>query len=246
MKDFAKRHPLVFGALLFLVTTFAVVPLMLVSEAIGLGREAGSAVGRIVVGLVLAVLFRECFMWERSLSGLGLALPALVIVAWNVIYHLLSGSQLVAPGALAGAVLLGLAPGVFEEVIFRGIVIGKLREGGRGDWQVLLASSLLFAAVHLTNAAGMDLASLLVQVGYSFVVGLLLGAIYLRSGDIVTVVLAHALIDVSNQVFATSPTSSSIPMVVGFVVVLVIEVACALSIMRGRPQEGSAGARHDA
>ncbi|MBQ6650607.1 MAG: CPBP family intramembrane metalloprotease, partial [Atopobiaceae bacterium] len=82
---------------------------------------------------------------------------------------------------------------------------------------------------------GMDLPSLLVQALYSTVVGLLFGAIYLRSDDIATVILAHAAIDLSNQVFATQPATSSIPMLVAFVAVLVALLAYSLWLMREVP-----------
>lgn len=107
---------------------------------------------------------------------------------------------------------------------------------------MLIASALVFGLIHLTNAAGMDLPSLLVQALYAIVVGLLLGAIYLRSDDIATVILAHAAIDFSNQIFATQPTTSSTLMVIAFVVVLVALLAYALWLMQDAPQTSDSSA----
>ncbi|MBE6480188.1 MAG: CPBP family intramembrane metalloprotease [Olsenella sp.] len=238
MKSLVTKYPLLFGFILFFAAMVAAVPVMLVLNLAGLPSDAAGAVGRIVVGLALLLVLRSLIAWDKSLSGLGLAIPVLVIVAWNVVYHLMSGFGFADASAIPGAVLLGLAPGIFEEVIFRGATIGAMREAGKGPWYTLVASSALFAVVHLTNAAGMDLPSVLVQVLYSLVVGLLLGAIYLRSGDIVTPILAHAAIDISNQVFAAHPTTTSVPMLAAFVVVLVVECAYALWLAKGLARDG--------
>ena len=236
MKGFSTKYPLLFGVIVFFAALLSAGVGVAALAIVGMSSDAATTIARIVVALVLLVAFRSCIAWDRSLSGLALAAPVLVIVVWNVVYHLQDGAGFVSSAFLPQAVLLALAPGLFEEVIFRGITIAKLREAGKGPWYTLLGSAAVFALVHLTNAAGMDVPSLLVQVLYSFVVGLLLGAIYLRSGDILTVILAHAAIDLSNQVFATHPTTSSVPMLVAFVVVLVIEGAYAFFLMRGQSQ----------
>ena len=98
-------------------------------------------------------------------------------------------------------------------------------------------SALLFALVHLTNIVGMSLANVLVQVAYSLVIGLFLGAVYLASDDIAAVILAHASIDISNQIFATSPNVSSAAMIVVFVIVLVILAVYALMLARNTSDE---------
>ncbi len=239
MKSFSTKYPIVFGFVLFFVAIFAAAIPAAVIGGGAISVDVAGAIGRILVGLVLIVVFHSCFHWSRSFSALGLALPALGVVAWNVIYHLMSGCGFVSPSLLPNAVLCALAPGIFEEVIFRGILIDRLQRSGEGSRYVLIASALLFGVIHLTNALGMDLPSLLVQALYSTVIGLFLGAIYIRSSDIATVILAHTAIDFSNQIFATQPTSASIPMIVVFVAVLAALLAYSLWLMRGLSQETS-------
>lgn len=242
MRSFSVKHPIAFGVILFFV---AIVAAALPAAFIGgaaISTDVAGAIGRILVGIVLVAAFHSCFHWDKSFSAPGLALPVPGIVTWNVVYNLMSGAGFISPSNLPGAALCALAPGVFEEVIFRGILIDRLKESGRGSWYVLIASALVFGLIHLTNAAGMDLPSLLVQALYAIVVGLLLGAIYLRSDDIATVILAHAAIDFSNQIFATQPTTSSTLMVIAFVVVLVALLAYALWLMQDAPQTSDSSA----
>jgi membrane protease YdiL (CAAX protease family) len=56
----------------------------------------------------------------------------------------------------AEILLLGLAPAVFEEVVFRGIFISNLKESGKSDMEALLIPALFFGIIHLTNIAGAD------------------------------------------------------------------------------------------
>ena len=223
---------MIFGIILIVAAFVVTGVLTALTTAVGFSTEGGTVIGRIVVAAVLILLFHACFHWDKSFSGIALAWPVLIVVAWNIVYHLMEGAGFVAASAIPGAILAGLAPGLFEEVIFRGIIIDRLLASGKGVWYSLIVSALLFALVHLTNIVGMSLANVLVQVAYSLVIGLFLGAVYLASDDIAAVILAHASTDISNQIFATSPNVSSAVMVVVFLIVLAVLAVYALMLAR--------------
>lgn len=232
MNSFSSKHPVIFGIILIVAAFVVTGVLTALTTAVGFSTEGGTVIGRIVVAAVLILLFHACFHWDKSFSGIALAWPVLIVVAWNIVYHLMEGAGFVAASAIPGAILAGLAPGLFEEVIFRGIIIDRLLASGKGVWYSLIVSALLFALVHLTNIVGMSLANVLVQVAYSLVIGLFLSAVYLASDDIAAVILAHASIDISNQIFATSPNVSSAVMVVVFLIVLAVLAVYALMLAR--------------
>ena len=232
MNSFSSKHPVIFGIILIVAAFVVTGVLTALTTAVGFSTEGGTVIGRIVVAAVLILLFHACFHWDKSFSGIALAWPVLIVVAWNIVYHLMEGAGFVAASAIPGAILAGLAPGLFEEVIFRGIIIDRLLASGKGVWYSLIVSALLFALVHLTNIVGMSLANVLVQVAYSLVIGLFLGAVYLASDDIAAVILAHASTDISNQIFATSPNGSSAVMVVVFLIVLAVLAVYALMLAR--------------
>lgn len=239
MSRLAAAHPLLYGAALFMAALVASLPLMLVLQGMGMATELASAFARLAVAVVLAVLMRARIAWSRMGTGLMLALPVLGFVAWNLAYNALGGGSFVSPSDLLPAVVMGLAPGALEELVFRGATIDALRKHGCDDLRTLVLSAVLFSVMHLTNIVGMDLASALVQVGYSLIVGLVFGAIYLASDDILTVVLGHAAIDIASQLFATHPTTTSLPAIGAFVVLLVAEAAYALWLVRGKAERRS-------
>jgi membrane protease YdiL (CAAX protease family) len=74
-----------------------------------------------------------------------------------------------------------LAP-VFEELLFRGVILPALRER-LGPWLAILLSGVLFAAIHLDLRALVPLATL----------GCLLGYVAHRGGSLVPAILVHAL-----------------------------------------------------
>lgn len=86
--------------------------------------------------------------------------------------------------ALLGVLVVLIAP-VTEEIIFRGFLVGGLARRV-GPLLAALVSALLFAAVHA------DLGSLIPFT----LIGLVFTFIYLRSGSLTSVILAHFLFNV--------------------------------------------------
>ena len=214
------RHPVLFTALVFLAGLLAAVPLYILGSASGLDEDAAGAAARVIVGLALLALFRRGIAWRRSLRGLRWACPALGVALYNVALNASAGMPLRGAAELPYVLLLGLAPAVFEETIFRGVAIAKLRAANNADARTLWLSALLFGAAHLTNVAGMSPPDVLLQTGYAVVIGLFLGAVYLKSGDIVSVILAHACVDVSYQIFAAHSGTASLLFLTAFCLIL--------------------------
>jgi len=84
-------------------------------------------------------------------------------------------------------IAISVIPGIFEEVLCRGVVMQSLRRFGDGF--ALVTSSLLFAMLHRN----------LLQGPNAFVTGMLLGYFTLRSGSLVPAIIMHF---VNNFIFA--------------------------------------------
>lgn len=220
MTRFDVKRPILFGVLLFFAALLAALPLYVAGAAFGLDADASGALARIIVGLALLALFRHCVAWGQSLRGLRWGLPALCVALYNVALNASAGMPLRGASELPDALLLGFAPAIFEETIFRGVLIAKLRAAKNSDRRTLALSALLFGAVHLTNIAGMSLPNVALQTGYAVAIGFFLGAAYLKSGDIVSVILAHGCIDVSYQIFAEHSETASAIVLIAFLLIL--------------------------
>jgi membrane protease YdiL (CAAX protease family) len=82
-------------------------------------------------------------------------------------------------------VLISLAAGVGEEMLFRGVAQGVL---GRwfGVWTGVGVASVLFGLLHLITPG---------YILISSVMGVYLGVVYLYNGNLLTVIVAHAVYD---------------------------------------------------
>lgn len=98
--------------------------------------------------------------------------------------------------------------GVREECIFRAtiqnILAKKHANSVKGIWITAIVAALIFGLTHVTNVLfGVDPIAVLTQVISAACLGLLLGAVYLRSGSIWALILIHTLIDIAGLAGST-------------------------------------------
>ena len=84
-------------------------------------------------------------------------------------------------------ILSAVRAGLQEEVVVIGYLFTRLRELGWGKWQIIVGTALLRGTYHLYQGAG-------AFVG-NFLMGMLFGWLYQRSGRLLPFIIAHALID---------------------------------------------------
>lgn len=81
-----------------------------------------------------------------------------------------------------GYMVIALLPPVVEEMVFRGAVLKSLLEWKpERKWAMIALSALIFSLVHLNPA----------QMPHTFLIGLLLGWMYMRTGSIIPGVAYH-------------------------------------------------------
>jgi membrane protease YdiL (CAAX protease family) len=97
------------------------------------------------------------------------------------------------PCTVVELALISLVAGVAEEMLFRGVIQATLAEG-LGLWPGIVAAGILFGAAHLLTATY----GLLVTL-----VGIYLGWCYAANGNLLVVIVAHALYDFLALVYLT-------------------------------------------
>ena len=92
------------------------------------------------------------------------------------------------------AILAALVAGVFEETLFRGVLMDRLAAAGRSSGLQVLVSGLVFGCLHFYSFAGLP-AALMAQAATT-VLGWALAALYLASKrSLWPCIIAHVLID---------------------------------------------------
>ena len=100
----------------------------------------------------------------------------------------------------------------------------------------LIVSAVLFGAVHLTNIVGMPPAQVLIQAAYAVVVGLVFGAVYIRSGDLVSLIAAHFAIDFTSRAFPGGTTTPHLLIIV-FIALMILEAVYAFHLCGKNPPQ---------
>ena len=123
-----------------------------------------AALGIIVPSLLLQSLLPEWTGWAKEMADQT---------------DLLFSQLMRNPG---GYLVVALLPPVVEELVFRGAVLRSLLEWKpQRPWLMIVVSALIFALVHVNPA----------QLLHTFLVGLLLGWLYWRTGSVVPGVALH-------------------------------------------------------
>lgn len=186
--------------------------------------------------------------WKKNLK------PSMVFASWgflvlllNIIPNLFLGTPLESSYSLLLAVTGGIAPGLYEEVTCRGVVLSNMmyqwRNAKNPIMMSLLASSIAFGLIHLVNLFS-TVGPTLIQVGYATGLGIFFGAVYLRTRNLWGPVVVHALIDISAKIFVTEDpvagiASLAVPpeqMLVG-IAVFIVFTAIGLYLVRPAKHE---------
>ena len=80
-----------------------------------------------------------------------------------------------------GYLAIAIAAPVAEEIVFRGAILRALLNSFKHPWVAIILSALFFAVGHLNPA----------QMPHAFLIGLLLGWMYYRTGSILPGILFH-------------------------------------------------------
>ena len=230
MYEFGEKHPIGFEIILIIVSFLAAGIIVAACSLVYMHPDLASSIARILVGIALLLIYRRAFVGEKPFANLKIVIPALLFPAWNLFYNLSSGMGLGGSYILAEAAITAIAPALFEEVLFRGIFIYNLKKKEYSDIGCLIITAVMFSVVHLTNLVGQSFATVALQAGYSFVVGLVLAAVYLKNKSIVQVIAVHFLIDFTNRIYMEQAASATTVQLGIFVVLLAVEAAYAVKL----------------
>lgn len=197
--------------------TFANFLIVGLSEAVFLvvATTIGQWVG--FAGLGVGYLQARKFEWADIRSYFGVRVPSLkelgvVVGGWLLIFGLIIVLSLIVslflpePASNEGAetamanpaiipamiVMMFLVVGPCEEILYRGVVQGRLRETLSPAPAIVIASGV-FALIHVIALGGGGLTGRLVTVGILFFPALVFGIVYEYTGNLVVPALLHSI-----------------------------------------------------
>ncbi|CAM3221400.1 CPBP family intramembrane glutamic endopeptidase [Lactiplantibacillus plajomi] len=150
---------------------------------------------------------RSALSWPQQAQIVG---PTLLVVAIITITSLIATTQLTS--ALTN-LMVALLISLFEEVLFRGILFKRsLKIFGVTPSRLgraVCLSSLYFSLTHLVNLSHQSIPLTLLQLGFTFALGLLLAGIYQATGTLIWPIVIHA----ANDFFSFSQPTINLPLI---------------------------------
>jgi len=175
-----------------------------------LGQMALSAI-TIFLMVKLNVFSKDDLKSKKIGRGLILGWVTYVIVIVTVVVNVSSfpANSFAIPNAPSLVITIlhpFIGTGLFEEVLFRGLVLNLLlvEFGGskKGIVKAVIISSVLFGVVHIGNAiAGVGLLATITTIIGATLVGVFYAALYMRTKNLWVVIILHAITNLSRQIF---------------------------------------------
>ena len=165
----------------------------------------------------LALLLHEGYRVIHPLPkpfwrSLAFAIPPFLVVVNNAPFLSMARGDAylvhAAPVYIVWFALECLAIGLFEELAFRGVIFLMLAEKRhktrKGLFWSLILTSAVFGAVHLLNVLmGAGLGGVILQIGYSFLIGAMCAVVLLKTQNIWLCVFLHAVYDFCGNLLPT-------------------------------------------
>ena len=221
LKRLRTAHPIVFCVLaevVFLASLFVtdliftIVLVLLRADFSALDTYLYSTLQELV-GALVAVLFlvrtdRAGLLRRRGsgfFNGLLVGMyPPLFFIGYTTVGTLAFGrpdTPLLPLPRILTFMLNMILVGVAEELVFRGIIAQTLLErygtARAGVWKACLVSGVLFGAAHLSNLLGSEAFGVLMQCVFAASLGVMLAAIYFRTGNVWVTVFLHSAMDIA-------------------------------------------------
>lgn len=166
-----------------------------------------NSISRFIGGVIFVIIL--CFLGYKALfrfngplvKSIMIVLPGVVIAINNfpIIAYLDTRAGITEPTYTVYLFLIEcISIGFFEEVVFRGLILifllQRFPSTKKGMYKAIILSSALFGLIHLANifsGAGID--NTLLQIGYSFLTGMMWAVVYLKTKNIWYSVFLHAV-----------------------------------------------------
>lgn len=187
------------------------------------------SIGRLLGSIVIILFYKKILNLksfgmkkENLFRGILTGILMLFIIIGNVPIAIndLSEYSMIMPSLylIIMVIIEQIFVGIFEEFLFRGLILNILLEKTehlqyKGMTWSLFISSVLFGATHILNLFDNpeEINSTIAQTVGSIFIGVFLGALYLRCRNIWVVVFYHTLIDIATDlpvIFYDIPAST--------------------------------------
>lgn len=176
------------------------------------GELLNMLISRTLGGAAFLFLTASCTyrVFGMKTSHVLYGIPALIVALNNLPFlSILSGNAGI--DAEVGKILLlfaeCMAVGFFEEMAFRAFVFLSVMEKRRNSrvdiFKSVIISSVIFAVIHLVNIITSSPVAVIMQIGYSFLIGAMCSVVLLYTHSIFYCIVIHGLFNFMGAIVPT-------------------------------------------
>lgn len=222
LKSISQNHCFIFSVIVVVIALILDPLIVKIFSLIGTGEYLPKIMGQIIPGILILQIIRWILPKQKIgfgknglLAGIALGWIFIIYSVNNLELSFISQNGIIMPrlATAVGSVLYSIAIGFYEEIMMRGLIlnnfISKWGHTKKGIYKAVTLSSVIFGVAHLVNLIYIpDLRiATIAQIVYATTIGMFFASIYLRSKNIWSVILLHALFDFAasfKYVFSTA------------------------------------------
>lgn len=215
LQNIAERYPLIFTTVIMILATILTeihaeewlkeyMDYQTACYLTGIVEQGAVSIFLVILISQLGLLKEAGFTRPSQWKQIWLVWPILVLSLLNGGTSPFDGTLTIdasRPLLIVLFVLLYLAVGFVEEILFRGVIltllVQKWGRTRRGIYLAVIVSSVLFSLLHIINfiMGRYTLLAVLTQTGFALFFGVFFGACLLRTNSIWPIIFTHALFD---------------------------------------------------
>lgn len=253
-RSLARRFPIIFSVIVISISMWLI--FLPDDGSLGWGLILTNLKGRFAVSVLLVALMFLLGMGKGLFRASGIIkgfLDGWVLLLIGAVYLVVQVLSLDFPAfgeGLNALILMAFlfdmfCTGLFEEVLMRGVVfqcmVSSWRDKKNGILISAIVSSILFGLVHLLNYTDGLLIATMTQIIFSTFIGIYLCGVFLKRGNMWSVILLHSVFDFLTlffqqefkeppKVVEAASTVTDLPLSMGFIMVIATLPLCILGI----------------
>jgi membrane protease YdiL (CAAX protease family) len=188
----------------------------IISDHVGneIVEEAVKLAGRVLSAAGVLFYIKKAYKIEIGIKKENLVKGMFrygILIFCTVIFNIVCEYQrpeisfLKAAPALLFYLVTNMGIGLMEETVCRGFLFNIFRgywgESKKGIYLATFVSAFIFGAIHFFNLNGHNTVATLTQVAYATFFGALFAVVYYRSGNLLSCIILHGLVDFSAHVW---------------------------------------------
>lgn len=220
-KRFSEKYPVIAAILWMIMYLIPFSVAMAITTILDLNNLLLPTLVNIVFSIIATIYLKKRYL---SFKTIGISKPVNIkntiyfipIILIATVPIIFGGKFSVTSYEAINYLVLTLSVGYFEEILGRGVLY-RIVESVKGKCCAVLVSSIIFGVAHMANAlGGKDIIDIILQIGFAFLIGILLAELMIITKSIIPGMIYHFLHDFIAFTYSTPNTKLKLVWIIAY------------------------------